>query len=348
MATIKDVAKRAGVSVSTASVALSGRGPVSEATRRRVLEAARALDYRPNALAQSLVTRRTRTIGLVLGDITDPYFHEITKGVEGVLSSAGYALILADTDRSADKERRSLEIFDSQRVAGVILAGSGTEDDEAESETPSLIRRAGSPPVVTIGRHRLGIPFVAVDNVQAAAQAVTHLVETGARRIAFVAGPRGLLAAEERLQGYLSAMAGHGLQPDPRWITGGDFTPQGGYHAVATLLERCAAGTCSYPDAILAANDQMAVGALRSLKERGIDVPGRMALAGIGGIPTGEYVEPPLTTVVLPMKAMGEAAAGMLLDIIEGKRDVEQSLWLPTRLLVRGSTRTKATSQGPA
>lgn len=334
MTTIKDVAKRAGVSVSTASVALSGRGPVSEATRRRVLEAAKALDYRPNAIARSLVTRRTQTVGLVLSDITDPYFHEITKGVEHVLSAAGYALILADTDRSAAKERRSLEIFEGQRVAGIILAGSGTEDEAAP-----LDLKGDGIAVVTIGRHHAGLPFVAVDNVKAAGQAVAHLAETGARRIAFVAGPEGLLAAEERREGYLAALKERGLPSCPEWIVRGDFTPQGGHRAVAELLERCGRGACPKPDAILAANDQMAIGVLKGLKERGIPVPEEIAVAGIGGIPTGEFVDPPLTTVALPMKAMGEAAAGMLLEMIEGgRRKARPSVWLETHLLVRAST----------
>lgn len=339
MATIKDVAKRAGVSVSTASIALSGKGPVSEATRRRVLEAARALDYRPNAIAQSLVTRRTRTVGLVLADITDPYFHEIAKGVEKALSASGYALILADTDGSASKERRSLEVFESQRVAGVILASSGTK-----GEAHPLVRQHSPFAVVTVGRHRSQIPFVAVDNAKAAAQAVAHLVETGTSRIAFVAGPQGLLAAEERREGYLAALAERGLPLRPEWIVDGDFTPEGGYRAVAGLLDRCSRERAPRPDAILAANDQMAVGALKALKERGIRVPGDMAVVGIGGIPTGEYVDPPLTTVALPIRAMGEAAANMLVGLIEGRDDVERAVWFETRLLVRASTRASGAS----
>lgn len=339
MATIKDVAKRAGVSVSTASIALSGRGPVSDATRRRVLEAAEALDYRPNALAQGLVTRRTRTVGLVLADITDPYFHEIAKGVERALSASGYALILADTDRSAAKERRSLEIFASQRVAGVILAGSGTEDEKAPH-----VQGGDEVAVVAIGRPNWGIPFVAVDNARAAAQAVAHLVETGAERIALIAGPQGLVAAEERRQGYAAALAEHDLPTHPGWVVAGDFTPEGGYRAAVSLLDRCAAGECPYPDAILAANDQMAIGALKGLKERGARVPSDMALAGVGGIPTGEYVDPPLTTISLPMKEMGEAAAGMLIRMIEGTPGVERAIWLETQLLVRGSTRAQGAS----
>ena len=124
-------------------------------TRRRVLEAAQALAYRPNAIARSLVTRRTRTVGLVLSDITDPYFHEIAKGVEAVLSEAGYALILADTDHSTEKEIRSLEIFHSQQVAGVILAGSGMTGSEEEQHLLQLEKADVA--VVTLGRHRFGI-----------------------------------------------------------------------------------------------------------------------------------------------------------------------------------------------
>lgn len=334
MATIKDVAKLAGVSISTASIALSGRGPVSEATRRRVLEAARALNYRPNAIARSLVTKRTRTVGLVLSDITDPYFHEITKGVEAVLSKAGYALILADTDHSVQKELRSLETFQSHQVAGIILAGSGME------EAQQLLRlERDDVAVVTLGRRRSGWPFVAVDNAGAAVAAIEHVIETGRRRIAFVAGPKGLLAAEERRQGYFHALESHGLTADRRWQAAGDFTPAGGYRAVQELLDAVAGDPPEKrPDAILAANDQMAIGVLKGLKERGVAVPQEMAVVGIGGIPTGEYVDPPLTTVALPMKEMGGAAARMLIDLIEGRGEGAREVWLPTRLLVRSST----------
>lgn len=332
MATIKDVAKLAGVSVSTASIALSGKGPVSEATRRRVLEAAQVLDYRPNAIARSLVTRRTHTVGLVLSDITDPYFHEIAKGVEAVLSTAGYALILADTDRSVQKELRSLEIFQSHRVAGIILAGSEMEDGPLGPEGNDVA-------VVTVGRRRGGWPFVSVDNAGAAFAATRHLLETGRRRIAFIAGPKGLAAAEERRQGYRRALEGEGLTPDPRWEAAGDFTPAGGYRAVQALLDAVAGEPSERrPDAILAANDQMAIGVLKGLKERRVAVPQEMAVAGIGGISTGEYVDPPLTTVALPMIAMGEAAARLLIDRIEGRRDRPREVWLETRLLVRSST----------
>lgn len=334
MATIKDVAKLAGVSISTASVALSGRGPVSQATRRRVLEAAEALDYRPNAIARSLVTKRTRTVGLVLSDITDPYFHEIAKGVEAVLSGAGYALILADTDHSVEKELRSLETFRSHQVAGVILAGSGTE------ESRELVRLdQDDVAVVTLGRRHSNWPFVAVDNVHAAFMATEHLIETGRRRIGFIAGPKGLLAAEERRQGYRRALARHRLSWDPRWEAVGDFTPDGGYRAIQQLLDAVAdRPRQGRPEAILAANDQTAIGVLKGLKERGVAVPEEMAVVGIGGIPTGEYVDPPLTTVSLPMKAMGEAAARLLIEQIEGREGSEREVWLETRLLVRSST----------
>jgi len=343
VATIKDVARLAGVSVSTASVALRGKGPVSEATRRRVIEAARALDYQPNAIARSLVTRRTRTVGLLLSDLTDPYFHEIAKGVEAILTRAGYALILADTDRSPEKELRAYEIFRSQQVAGMILAGSGTED---EAHIQQLERR--DVPIVTLGRHRSGLPCVAVDNIQAAKTATQHLIETGCRRIGLIAGPPGLLAAEERREGYLAALTEHGLSPDPRWVVLGDFTPAGGYRAAMELFAfRELDRPDQRPDGLVAGNDQMAIGALKALRELGIRVPEEIAVVGIGGIPTGEYVEPPLTTVALPLKTMGEAAAQMLLCRIERgggslPEQHEEHIWLETTLLVRSSTRARS------
>lgn len=328
MATIKDVAKLAGVSVSTASMALNGKGPVSEATRRRVAAAARALHYRPNAIARSLVTRRTRSVGLILADITDPYFHEIAKGAEAVLSAAGYAMLLADTDRSSVKERRSIEALCSHQVEGLILAGTGMESEALVSE----VRRRGIK-VVVIGPHAAGVPSVGVDNRAVGRTIAQHLIERGRRRLAFVGGPPGLGVSEERQRGFLEALASAGMEPFR--IVSADFTPSGGFRAGGELLQ--GEGPEERPDGIVAANDQMAIGVVKAVRERGYSVPGEVAVAGIGDIPTAVYADPPLTTVALPIRAMGEEAARMLMSAL-GEADEERRGALDFKLIVRAST----------
>lgn len=328
MATIKDVAKLAGVSVSTASMALNGKGPVSEATRRRVTEAAQALHYRPNAIARSLVTRRTRSVGVVLADITDPYFHEIAKGAEAVLSAAGYAMLLADTDRSTAKEQRSIEALCSHQVEGLILAGSGMGSAALVDE----VRRRGIE-VVAIGPHAADVPSVGVDNGAVGSTIARHLIERGRRRIAFVGGPPGLGVSEERRKGFVEALASAGLEPFR--IVSADFTPSGGFRAAGELL--MGENPDERPDGIVAANDQMAIGILKAVRERGLSVPREIAVAGIGDIPTAVYADPPLTTVALPIRAMGEQAARMLmgaLDEASGKAGGA----LDFKLIVRAST----------
>lgn len=329
MATIKDVAKLAGVSVSTASMALNGKGPVSEATRRRVVEAARALQYRPNAIARGLVTRRTRTVGLVLADLTDPYFHEIAKGAEAVLSAAGYATLLADTDRSLEKERRSIEALCSHQVEGLILAGSGPGSEAVVREA----RRRGVE-VVAVGPHGAGVPSVGVDNEAVGRTVARHLIERGRRRIAFVGGPPGLGVSEARRRGFLEALASAGLEPFR--IVPSDFTPFGGYRAALELLE--AEDPAARPDAVAAANDQMAIGVIKGARERGLAVPAEVAVAGIGDIPTAVFTDPPLTTVALPIRAMGEQAALLLMRALGEPVKEEGAAALGFELVVRLST----------
>lgn len=336
MATIKDVARHAGVSVSTASVALSGKGPVSEATRLRVVRAAKELDYRPNAVARSLVTRRTLAIGLVVSDLSDPYFHEIAKGVEDEVFSAGYTVVLADTDRSIEKERRSIDTLLGRRVDGLILAGSG---DEQDGHLAHLEK--GDVPVVAVGRYGIDVPSVSVDNKKAARLGADHLIEQGCERVAFVGGPRGYTVSKDRKEGYEAALTSRGLEFREEYTVDSDFTPGGGYEAFVRMTKALARAGLPLPDGVLAGNDQMAIGLLKAAKDLGLRVPGDLALAGIGDIPTAVYVDPPLTTVSLPLKAMGRAAAKSLLTLVKGERLGSRRAVLDVRLMVRASSKKR-------
>ncbi len=329
VATIKDVARLAGVSISTASVALSGKGPVSEATQLRVREAARRLRYRPNAIARSLVTRRTRSIGLVLADLTDPYFHGIAKGVEGVVSEAGYTVVLADTDRSAHKEERSIDTLVSHQVDGLIVAGSGDGSEGRLERLHDL-----DTPIVVVGSYEVNVPSVTVDNEGAGATVTQHLLDEGYHRIGYINGPNDLLVSHERYSGFRRVLETHSLSP-ARYAEG-DFTPAGGYLAAKRLIETDGP---TRMDAILAANDQMAIGALKAVREAGVLIPNQIAVAGIGDIPNAVYVDPPLTTVSLPLKELGRTAADVLLQLIDGRQAPSRPITLGVTLNVRASSK---------
>lgn len=331
-ATIKDVARLAGVSISTASIALSGKGPVSAETRERVLAAAEKLRYRPNALARSLVTSHTQIVGLILPDLRDPYFHEIASGVERVAWDSGYTLLLADTNRSPSKEKAVVEAFRSHRVDGMIFAGSGREGDLGP-----LLDAGESGPIVVLGRHHASLPSVRVDNVAAGRIATEHLLRLQRERLCFIGGPADLTTSIDRASGFHEAMRAADRPLDLTYVTEADFTPEGARRVTLELFDRLAAQGKDLPDGIVAANDQMAIGVLQALRTRGIAVPDEVAVVGIGDIPTATYVEPPLTSVALPTRQMGEAAMELLLRLMRGEKGPQEPITLPVRLVYRGS-----------
>lgn len=330
--TIKDVARLAGVSVSTASLALRGKGPVSPDTRRRVLEAAEKLQYRPNALARSLATRQSQTVGLILPDIRDPYFHDIASGVEHVAWEHGYTLLLADTNRSEEKEIAVIEAFRSHRVEGIIVAGSGRVGEASIDIGPE-----NNPPFVVLGRHEVRVPSVRVDNVAAGRLATEYLIRTGRTRLALLGGPKGLTTSLDRAEGFQQALREAELTLDFAYSVEADFTPDGARAAVIGLVQRLKNRGMPLPDGIVAANDQMAIGALQALRAEGIAVPQTVAVVGIGDIPTATYVDPPLTTVALPTREMGREAMQLLLRLMGGEAPPEQPVTLPLRLVKRQS-----------
>lgn len=331
-ATIKDVARLAGVSISTASIALSGKGPVSPETRRRVLAAAEKLRYRPNALARSLATSQSQTIGLVLPDLRDPYFHEVASGVEGVAWENGYTLLLADTNRSDTKEQAVIEAFRSHRVEGIIVAGSGRETDLGSWTEPNQ-----NLPMVVLGRHHALVPSVRVDNVAAGRLATEYMLHAGRQRLSYIGGPLELTTSLDRSSGFQEAIRLAGLSLDFSYMIEADFTPEGAREAMSQLLDSLNERGVPLPDGVVAANDQMAIGVLQSLRSRGLEVPQQVGVIGIGDIPTATYVDPPLTSVALPTREMGQEAMRLLLRLIQGEAAPQQPVTLPVKLVRRGS-----------
>lgn len=329
---IKDVAKLAGVSISTASNALNNTPLVSEKTREKVLEAARKLNYKPNALARSLVTRRSRTVGLLIPDVSDPYFTEVARGVEDCASEHDYSVVLCNTDRNPDKERRYFNILREKRVDGIIFTGGSMGN-----ERHLLQLEEENAPVVVIGRHSLPFRAVLVDNAGGASLAAEHLISRGHSRIGFIAGPLSSTTSQDRLEGYRITLARHGIPYTEKFVREGDFKIEGGAKAARELLDLPEE---ERPTAIIAGNDQMAIGVIGVAREKGLQVPRDLAVIGFDDIPVASLITPPLTTVRLPMYEMGHKAMGLLLGVIGKEQESGQDtgrITFSCELVVRGS-----------
>jgi LacI family transcriptional regulator len=322
MASLADISRRAGVSIATASRVLNGSShPVSEATRTRVLAAAAELGYRPSELARALAGRTSRIIGVIVGDVVDPYFAEIARGVEDVAAQQGYLTMICSADRRPAAELAHLDVLRDYHAAGVVFAGSGYEhaDEDAALRRAVEQLQAGGAAVVALAPRDLDCSSVLVDNRAAARDATEHLLELGHRRIAFVEGPPGLHTSAQRLEGFEAAMS----TAEALRLPGG-FEYEAGAAAAARLLEG------ELPDAVLAVNDEVAIGLLTGLRLAGVEVPGRVSVAGIGDTRPARLVD--LTSVSLPLQEMGERAARLILDATEG------DVVLPHRVVPRSTT----------
>lgn len=334
MASITEVAKLAGVSTATASrVVSSSDYPVSAAARERVLAAARTLDYVPNALARGLLKSRVPVVAVIVHDITDPYFAEVVRGVEDGATAAGYLVITCSSERNAERERSYVRLLRSMRAAAVVFAGSGLDDPTLNEEIDRHLAamRADGAAVVHLSPHANGEPEVSVDNAAGICGMVAALVGLGHRRIAFLAGPRSLFVARERLEGYRRGLEQADLPFDDRLVVRTAFDGDGGALGVDTLL----AGDAPFT-AICCANDLLALGALRRLGALGIDVPGEVSVAGFDDIPTAALTAPSLSTVRLPLREMGRRGFEHADLALAG--DAPPSQVLPTEVILRGST----------
>lgn len=330
MSSLTEVATAAGVSVSTASRVLTGsKHPIAAATRAKVLAAAEQLGYSPSALAQALVSRRSRLLGVLVSDIVNPYFSVIARGVDDVANKAGYVTMLSHVDRRTRTEIDRLRAMRDYSAAGVIVAGSGYVDDpEAQRLSEAVAQaRADGVGMVALAQRGLDCPTFTADATAAAHEITDHLIWLGHRRIAFIEGPAGMIASRQRRAGFTAAMAAAGLAEAARCL-GGGFDFESGHAATMRIIARP-----PLPDAILAANDESAVGALNALRQAGIDTPGEVSVAGINDLPVAQFVG--LTTVSLPLYEMGAMAAR---HIIDGAGTDAATTLLSHRLIPRDTT----------
>lgn len=311
MSTIVEVAKRASVSIATVSNVIRGTKRVSPELQERVKAAIRELDYSPNAIARGLKVKQTRMLGMVLPDITNPFFPGIIRGAEDTAFDRDYFLVTANTDEQIGRERRLLAALRSYRADGILLASAPGSDT-------SHIRRTISSgvSVVFLDRPVAGVDADAVllDNVRGARECVRHLLQLGHRRIAIITGPLKLQNARERLQGYEEALRESDVPIDPSLILEGDYRLESGHRLAKQLTKNRSAAS-----AIFVCNGVMTVGVLNAFEEAGVECPRDLSLATFDDLTLDHSSHSHLTAVVQPSYEMGARAATLLIDRIEGR-----------------------------
>jgi LacI family transcriptional regulator len=333
LASITEVARRAGVSITTVSRVLNPvtEYPVAAATRRRVLAAASALQYSPSALARALVTRRSHMVGVLVGDIGDPYFAEIVRGIEDVARREGYLVVICNTSRDPGTERRYVTALRDYRADAIIFVGGDIFDPftrrALERELASMAAH-GAVALAVAGDHA-DLPAIDIDHTAGAEAMVCYLVGLGHRRIAFVSGPMTVSTARHRHQGFLNAMGAAGLEAS--LVEEGDFAYAGGQAAAVKLLAHA-------PTAIFAANDQMALGVMAACRAAGLAVPANVSVVGFGNTSAAEHAVPALTTVSMPRHQLGVEAMQAVVDALGLATQRVYARRLPFHLVIRESS----------
>ncbi len=331
MATIHDVAQRAGVSPITVSRVINHSGYASQDTRDRVEAAVAELGYVPNRLARSLRSKRTHTLALVITDITNPFFTTVARGVEDTASDAGYTVIFCNTDESESEEIKYLQVLLQQQVDGILLVPARSTSDSID-----LIRKQNTPVVVLDRRLPPGVEVdtVRCENELGAYQLVRLLLEMGHQDIAILSGPLGVSTAEDRLAGDRRAMREAGVSDEVQIVVYGSFNQASGSEMMHQLLDRS-----PRPTAVFAANNLIGIGALHAIQQAGLHVPEDVALVGFDDLPPTLLTSPFFTVSAQPAYEMGKRATQLLLArLTKATTEPCQEIVLPTELIVRQSS----------
>lgn len=325
--TIKDIARAANVSTNTVSRALNDKPDVKEETRQKILRIAGEMNYYPNVLAKSLISRTTKTIGVIVTDNANPFYALVIKGIEDEARKNGYSIILCNTNEVAEEELRAIRVLQEKQVDGILLTPVQKDDRYID-----VLRRAGIPTVL-VNRHPASqdMSFVINDNNQGAYLAVQRLITIGKKRLAYISGPETISSARERLVGAQRAMLDAGMDPDSLMIETSNLGMDDGAAAMKNLLS----GSVR-PDGLFAYSDLLAIGALQAIRETRLNVPRDIAVVGYDDIEFARFLEIPLTTVRQPRYSIGREAVSLLIKRLEDKDDDEQQrLVLRPQLIVR-------------
>ncbi|NMC86743.1 MAG: LacI family transcriptional regulator [Anaerolineaceae bacterium] len=327
--TLEDIAEKSGVSRSTVSRVINGDEKVKSETRERVMKVIQEYNFQPNLAARGLAARRTNIIGLVTPAgvselFTDPYFPQLIRGVTAACNAQQYSVMLWLAD--LEFERRTInQILHNGLLDGVVVSSMVMDDPIVQSLYQSKM------PFVLVGRHpKLDVNYIDVDNTQGGMDATLHLLKQNHHRVATITGPLNMVGGFDRYQGYQKALQSRQIPLEEALVVEGSFTEESGYQGMKKLLEQ-------HPDAVFAASDMMAMGAIRAIREAGLRIPEDVAVVGFDDLPAASQVMPPLTSIRQPVVRMGSLAADMLIDLIHHPREQTQHLLLATELIVRST-----------
>ena len=325
--TLSELAKELNLSTSTVSRALTRPDLVAEATRRKILVAVDTYGYKPNAIARSLRSGKTQTLGLVVSDLQNPFYATVAKAVEHVAARHGYSCVICDADENAAKEVQALELLSEMQVSGIIHASTG-------ANVAALKKlKDGGLPIVDVDRASglQDVDTVLVDNALGARMATEHLLELGHQDVAIITGPLHLTTGHDRLAGFRDTLAAAGRSLPDDYVQLGDFKEASGYAATERLLE-----LSRPPTAIFVANNEMMAGALSVLREHEVAIPGKVSLISFDDVRWAKYVEPPLTIIAQPNEQLGVIAAELLFERLAGRLEPVTRILQP-KLIKRGS-----------
>jgi LacI family transcriptional regulator len=327
--TMIDVARSAGVSIATVSAFINGTSNVSAELTRRIEAAISEIGYERNAIARSLKTGATRTVGLMVADIRNPFFTDVVASIQKVLNRAGYAVMLCSNEEDTAMQDEQIKLMLDRMVDGLIIAPAG------EDEIMKRLVKSTRKPVVLLDRtcDELDIDAVVLDNAQAVSDATNYLLGLGHRRIGYLSGSSGKSTGRDRLVGYRNALAAAGIAYEPGLVREGNFREADGYRAAMELLT-----APERPTALFSANNLMVIGAMRAIRDMGLECPADISVASMDDFPWADVFSPRLTTVAQPVEAIGEQAARLLLERLNGTAPAApRLLTLHGRLVVRNS-----------
>jgi LacI family transcriptional regulator len=335
--TIKDVALKAGVSPATVSRVVGNYGYVAEKTRRKVLATIQDLNYRPDTIARSLVTKSTRTIGLVLTDITNPFFAQLARGIEDVTWDNGYTLILANTDEDLEREQAIIYALIEKRVDALIVVPASSK------QAPHLeeLTRHGIP-LVLLDRSvdGLNVDTIVVDNEMGAYQAVSHLIQAGHDRIGIVFDNNEITTNIERVNGYRRALQEKRIRIREEWIKSCQYTRQSAREIVRAMLQEK-----DRPTALFTANNFMTIGAIQAIQEAHLVIPDDIAIVGFDDLDWNQLNSPQITVVAQPVTEMGNVAGQRIIAILKGERNPPLDIRLKTTFIIRESCGERFTTR---
>lgn len=331
--TIYDVAREAGVSMATVSRVVNGNPNVKPATRKKVLDVIRELGYRPNAVARGLASKKTTTVGVVIPDISNPFYAELARGIEDIASMYHYNIILSDSDLRKEKELQRIETLLEKQVDGLLFLGGEVTDAHRE-----IFSAANVPIVLAATRdEKKELASVTIDQIQAAKEATSVLIHEGHQKIAYIGGPlTDSVNGYPRYLGYKEALAEHGIPFDEKLVRIGDYRYRSGYEAMQELLTAEESVT-----AVFAASDEMAVGGIHAAQDLGRRIPEELSIIGFENIPLASQVRPLLSTVGVPMYDIGAVAMRLLTKYMNDEHVETGQVTLQYSIELRDSTRLK-------